>query len=427
MRERSALRRRMRHRQASGVCAAALAWLAIVGLIQPAAARQTFDAWRTALWPDARAFGITRQTFDAAFHGLTPDTSLPDLVHSATKQPPKRGQAEFTRPPQAYVNDARIARLAVTGRRLAAKYRAVLDKIEARFGVDRAAILAIWGRETAYGAYQVRHDAIRALATQAYMGRRADMFRLELLHALKMLQDGVVTRENFKASWAGATGLTQFMPSEFDKLAVDIDGDGRRDIWTVPDALASAANQLAAKGWITGRTWGYEVTVPKGVTCAEDGPPRTKAVRAWVARGVTRVAGRKFTRQALGYDTFLFSPGGGMGPTFLVTENFMVFKAYNTSDLYALFVGHLMDRIKGGGPFIAGWERITQLPTRQIAAIQTILQREGYAIAKIDGFIGPNTRSQIGTYQLRHGLTVDCWPSIGLLRTMQRRASSTLR
>ena len=392
--------------------------------VVPAHARPSFEAWRAALWPDARAFGITRDTFDSAFRGVTPDKSLPDLVRPSGKKIPGRGQAEFTRPPQAYVDHARIARLAKTGRDLARKYSRVLDKIEARFGVDRAAILAIWGRETAYGTYKVRHDAIRALATQAYMGRRADMFRQELLFALKMLQDGVVTRERFRTSWAGATGLTQFMPSEFDKLAVDIDGDGRRDIWSVPDALASAANQLAAKGWISGRTWGYEVRLPKGVTCAEDGPPRAKPIRAWTGRGVRRVAGRTFTRESLDSETFLFSPGGGMGPTFLVTENFMVFKRYNMSDLYALFVGHLMDRIQGGGRFIQGWERITQLPTRQIAAIQRILQREGYAIEKIDGFIGPNTRSQIGTYQLRKGLPVDCWPSANLLATMQRLSSA---
>lgn len=416
-----------RHKRHRASFLAALVCLLALPLDPAAASGPTFDVWRTALWPDARAFGITRETFESAFRGVTPDTSLPDLVRPTGKPAPKRGQAEFTRPPQAYVDDARIARLAATGRKLAKKYRTILDKIEARFGVDRAAILAIWGRETAYGTYQVRHDAIRALATQAYMGRRADMFRQELLYALKMLQDGVVTRERFKASWAGATGLTQFMPSEFDKLAVDIDDDGRRDIWSVPDALASAANQLAAKGWISGRTWGYEVTLPKGVTCAEDGPPRTKPVRDWVARGVRRVAGRKFSAQALGYDTFLFSPGGGMGPTFLVTENFMVFKAYNMSDLYALYVGHLMDRIKGGGRFVTGWDRITQLPTRQIAGIQEILQREGYAIAKIDGFIGPNTRSQIGTYQLKHALPIDCWPSANLLKIMQQRTSKHAR
>ena len=409
----------------NGSCLLA-ATLCLASLLHASAAtaRPSFEAWRDALWPDARAFGITRETFDNAFRGVTPDKSLPDLVRPSGKEIPSRGQAEFTRPPQAYVDDARIARLAATGRDLARKYSGVLDKIEARFNVDRAAILAIWGRETAYGTYQVRHDAVRALATQAYIGRRAEMFRQELLFALKMLQDGVVSRKRFRTSWAGATGLTQFMPSEFDKLAVDIDGDGRRDIWSVPDALASAANQLATKGWITGRTWGYEVRLPKGITCAEDGPPRAKPIRAWASRGVRRVAGRTFTRASLTYETFLFSPGGGMGPTFLVTENFMVFKRYNMSDLYALFVGHLMDRILGGGRFIQGWERITQLPTRQIAAIQRILQREGYAIAKIDGFIGPNTRSQIGAYQLRNGLPVDCWPSAKLLATMQRLSSA---
>jgi hypothetical protein len=180
---------------------------------------------------------------------------------------------------------------------------------------------------------------------------------------------------------------------------------------------------LRQKGWLAGVTWGYEVTLPAAVTCAEDGPARTQPISAWHARGVRRVAGRKFSAEQLRQKAFLFSPGGGMGPVFLATENFLVFKRYNMSDLYALFVGHLADRIAGGGKFVEGWQRITQLPTRQIAAIQSVLKRDGFAISKIDGRIGPNTRSQIGQYQLRHNLSVDCWPSAGLLSAMQAQST----
>ena len=393
----------------------------------PAAAssRPDFATWRTQLWPDAERFGIRRETFDQAFKGLTPDLSLPDLIRAAVPNKKPRGQAEFTRRPQDYVREKSIQRLAATGRRLAVKHKATLAKIAARFGVPAAVVLAIWGRETAYGGYRPRHDAIRALATQAYVGRRHEMFRRELLFALKMLDDGVIARQHFRASWAGAFGLTQFMPSEYEALAVDLDGDGRKDVWSIADALASAANQLKQKGWQSGQSWGYEVTTPSGVTCAEDGPLQAKPIATWHARGVRRVAGRTFASHHQALSAFLFSPGGGMGPVFLATENFLVFKRYNTSDLYALFVGHLADRIAGGGRFVRSWGRIKQLPGKQIAAIQSILKQEGFAIGKIDGRIGPNTRSQIGRYQLREKLTVDCWPSAALLATMRQRNTTT--
>lgn len=396
-------------------------WSALFAGQASASDRPDFATWQAQLWPDAKRFGIRRNTFEQAFKRLTPDLSLPDLIRPARPDKKPRGQAEFTRRPQDYVREKSIQRLAATGRRLAVKHKTTLARIEQRFGVPAAVVLAIWGRETAYGDYRLRHDAIRALATQAYLGRRHEMFRRELLFALKMLEDGVVQRKDFRASWAGAFGLTQFMPSEYETLAVDLDGDGKKDVWSVADALASAANQLKQKGWQTGQSWGYEVTLPAAVTCAEDGPLQARPIAAWRARGVRRVAGRTFTNQLLANSAFLFSPGGGMGPVFLATENFLVFKRYNTSDLYALFVGHLADRIAGGGRFVRAWGGIKQLPGKQIAAIQTILQQQGYAISKIDGRIGPNTRSQIGRYQLREKLSVDCWPSAALLTTMRKR------
>lgn len=383
--------------------------------------RPDFATWREQLWPDVQRFGIRRQTFDQAFKNLTPDLSLPDLDRPKTTGYKPRGQPEFTRRPQDYVREKSIRRLATIGRRLAIEHKATLAKIEKRFGVPGAVVLAIWGRETAYGGYRLRHDAIRALATQAYIGRRHDMFRRELLFALKMLDDGVVSRSQFRASWAGAFGLTQFMPSEYEALAVDLDGDGRKDIWSAADALASAANQLKQKGWQSGRSWGYEVTLPPEVTCAEDGPSQASPIAVWQQRGVRRVADREFRADLHAMSAFLFSPGGGMGPVFLATENFLVFKRYNMSDLYALFVGHLADRIAGTARFVRGWGGIKQLPRKQIAAIQTVLKDEGFAIGKIDGRIGPNTRSQIGRYQLREKLDVDCWPSAKLLKTMRRR------
>ena len=210
------------------------------------------------------------RTFDKAFAGVEPDFSIPDLVLPGKVE--DKGQAEFTRTPAQYVNAAYLAKLADQGKALLVKHRDALEKIERELGVQRQFVLAIWGRETAFGAHRSPHYAVQVLATQAYAGRRKDMFRNELIHALKMLEDGILTRETMKSSWAGAMGLTQFMPSEYYGLAYDLDGDGRKDIWnSVPDALASAANQLRYRGWVAGQSWAYEVRLPPEVTCRSEG------------------------------------------------------------------------------------------------------------------------------------------------------------
>jgi lytic murein transglycosylase len=405
--------------------ASALLMAGVLGaatLAVPPALAETFAEWRAGLWPDAKAFGISRATFDAAFKGLEPDLGLPDLIVPGRKKDPVKGQAEFTRPPQAYLSRKYIAKLAEQGRALARQHAATLARIKSDLGVAPQVVLAIWGRETAFGRYNLPHDAIRALATQAFTGRRKEMFREELLYALRMLDMRVIERRKFRASWAGAVGLTQFMPSEYFTLAYDLDRDGRKDIWSIPDALASAAHQLRKKGWEPGRTWGFEVTLPKSVTCAMDGPSGARTIAEWAKQGVRRTAGRRFPATYLKTEAFLFTPGGGLGPAFLVMENFMVFKRYNPSDLYALFVGHLADRIAGGSDFTSGWGKIHQLPARRIAAIQDHLKRTGYAISKVDGKIGANTRSQIGRYQVDHKLAVDCWPTARLLTHMRADA-----
>jgi lytic murein transglycosylase len=286
-------------------------------------------------------------------------------------------------------------------------------------------VLAIWGRESAFGSHRSPHYAIRALATQAWLGRRKDLFRSELIYALKLLEDGVRTREEMNASWAGAMGLTQFMPSEYYTLAYDLDGDGRKDIWgSVPDALASAANQLRAKGWVPGQPWGFEVRLPANTSCRLEGPPYTRTVREWAKLGVARTRGRAFPDTALDAQAFVLTPGGAHGPAFLALENFMVIKRYNMSDLYALFVGDLADRIGGAGTFEVRWGAVRQLSSRSIEEIQERLQARGYAISKVDGKAGMNTRALIGDYQSASRLKVDCWPSEALLRHLRNAAAA---
>jgi len=412
----------------SGRWAGLLVWLPLllaIVLTGDVARAQGGDAFRQFLagvWPEAQAAGVSRATFDAALRGVEPDLALPDLMLPGKAD--VKGQAEFTKTPAQYLSAAYLANLSAEGRSLATRHELWLAKIEKELGVQRQFVLAIWGRETAFGSHRSNYYIIRALATQAYLGRRKDMFRSELIYALKMLQDGVRTRDTLTGSWAGAMGLTQFMPSEFYNLAYDLDGDGRADIWTsVPDALGSAANQLRAKGWVPNQSWGYEVRLPKDVSCLQEGPDNTRSVAEWMHLGVVRSAGA-FPAEALDQQAFILTPAGAYGPAFLALENFLVIKRYNMSDLYALFVGNLGDRIAGGGAFVTPWADVQQLSTRGIEGIQEKLQVLGYAVAKIDGKAGMNTRALIGAYQKANGLKVDCWPTEALLTHVRAKAAA---
>ncbi len=396
---------------------------AAVLLGSPTARAEEFAKWLQGTWPDAQKAGVSRSTFDTATRGLTPDLSLPDLALPGREKTSAAGQAEFTKPPQDYLNRDYLARLAGTGRGLAAKHAVTLERIEKAIGVDRYSLLAIWGRETAYGAAKDKLDAIRSLATEAWTGKRAGTFREEFILALKMLQDGV-KREDMKSSWAGAMGLTQFLPSEYYKYAVDFDGDGRKDIFhSVPDALASAARQLEGKGWQRMQAWGYEIRIPEGSDCSLEGPTQERPLREWAKLGFKRASGQPWTEAQLGQTAYLMSPAGGYGPSFLVTQNFKVIRLYNTSDLYAVFVGHLGDRIAGGGDFVTAWGGAGPQRTHIVAEIQERLKALGAEVEKIDGKIGSNTRKVIGSYQRSKGLKVDCWPSEALLTHLRGVAS----
>jgi len=400
-----------------------LALSALAGFLPGEARAQTSSDFRRfleTLWPEAQAMGVSRPTFDAALRGVEPDLALPDLVLPGKGD--VKGQAEFTKTPAQYLSAPYLAKLTDEGRALERQHAQWLAKIERELGVQPQFVLAIWGRETAFGAHRSSYYVVKALATQAYLGRRKDLFRTELLYALKMLQDGVRTRETLTGSWAGAMGLTQFMPSEFYTVAYDLDGDGRKDIWgSVPDALGSAANQLRAKGWVPGQTWGYEVRLPKSVSCLLEGPDNAKPVSEWIKLGVTRVNG-DFPARALDQQAFVLTPAGLYGPAFLALENFLVIKRYNMSDLYALFVGNLGDRVAGGGPFVTPWADIQQLSAKGIEGIQEGLQSMGYPVAKIDGKAGMNTRSLIGAYQKANNIKIDCWPTEALLAHMRTKA-----
>jgi lytic murein transglycosylase len=383
------------------------------------AADAAFTQFIASLWPEAQAAGVSRATFDAETRGLEPDYKLPDLILPGRPATGAPSQAEFVQVPADYIKEAAIARLASDGQKLMAKHRAALDGIEQRFGVPASVVLAIWGRETDFGRYALPYDTLRVVATQAYVGRRKDTYRNEFILALKILGEGAVTRKEFRSSWAGATGYTQFLPSEYYKHGVDLDGDGKVDIWhSVPDALASAAQQLVNKGWQPGVRWAYEVRAPGNVDCTMGVPEVTKPIDEWLRAGFAPVRGQKLSAAEQAQPASLLQPEGVYGPAFLTTKNYFVIKEYNFSDLYVLYVGHLSDRMGTPLPFATPWSASTQLRTKDVEAMQSHLTRIGLYKDKLDGKAGMQTRAALGAYQKSAGLKVDCWPSEAVLKSM---------
>jgi lytic murein transglycosylase len=397
-----------------------LAVSAALAFPRAAAADVDFTAWLQSLWPQAQALGVSRATFDAATQGLEPDLTLPDLVLPGRPERPSAGQPEFVETPADYLKEPAIERLAAQARKLYEQYRAPLTAIEQQYGVPPTILLAIFGRETDFGRSVDTRNAIRVLATQAWLGRRKEKFHDEFLAALQIVQSGKVKIADMRSSWAGAMGLTQFMPSDFLKYAVDFDGDGRADIWhSVPDALASAAKQLVGEGWQSGVHWAYEVHPPADVDCTIGVPDHTLAIGDWLKHGFTPAYGRTLSAAERAEPASLLQPAGLYGPSFLATRNYFAIKEYNFSDLYVLFVGHLSDRIADPRPFETPWSNVAQLPTSDLDRMQQILTERSYYHDKIDGKAGMLTRAALGEYQKRNGLKVDCWPTAAVLRQME--------
>ena len=366
-----------------------------------------FDRFIRDFWPTANAAGISAQTYNAVFTGLTPDNDTLRLMNK---------QSEFVKPIWDYLDSAVSETRIEKGRELLEEYGDVLRRIEARYGVDREAVLAIWGMETNYGGFMGRHNVIQALATLAYAApRRTDFWRRELITALGIVQAGHVNFKDMEGSWAGAMGHTQFMPSSWKAYAADYDGDGRRDIWTsIPDALASTAAYLKKHGWRTGKTWGYEVVLPRGFDYRKADGEKTLTLGQWSNKGIRRANGQPFPRPD--DRSVLVLPAGANGPAFLMLRNFYVIKRYNNATAYALAVGHLADRIIGGGAFAGDWSRDHMpLNRTETAQLQEYLNRKGFNVGAADGKVGPATRRGIRAYQSARGLVPDGYASVVLL------------
>jgi lytic murein transglycosylase len=406
--------------------AAVLAILTLVGLASPTTAAPIDDQFRTwlgnDLWPEAKAAGISQKTFDAAFAGVKPNLKLPDLVMPGKKPktPKKQHQAEFGSP-GSYFAEKTVKAVTAGGRSRAASNAKTLAAIEARYGVPGEIVLAVWGRESGFGAAKLPYDAFEVLGTKAFMATRKDMFRKEVLAALEIVQRGLVARNAMKSSWAGALGQPQFMPTSFLKHAVDFDGDGHPDIWnSTPDTLASIANYLVNYGWQKGRDWGFEVAVPQSVSCSLEGPDRGKPISQWAAMGIARINGKAFPGHEAKAEGFLLMPAGRNGPAFIVTPNFYVLKEYNMSDLYALFIGHGADRIAyGDRTFSGSWGAVGGLYRSDIAALQRSLEGKGYDVGSADGLPGFKTRRSIGDWQAKSGLKPTCFPDAELVKALK--------
>ncbi|AUM74286.1 lytic murein transglycosylase [Paracoccus jeotgali] len=368
------------------------------------------QAWVKSFRPRAIASGVRPEVYDNAmrFARYNPDVIRLD-----------RKQAEFSRPVWEYLDSAASDSRTSKGRALAGNLSGTLGRIEARYGVDRNIVMAVWGMESNFGANRGKMQIIPSLATLAYDGRRGEMFAKQLVAALQIIQAGDTDPQHMLGSWAGAMGHTQFMPTSYLSYAVDFTGDGKRDIWSddPTDSLASTAAYLKRSGWVTGLPAVVEVRLPGGFNYGQTGRGNVKSGATWAAQGVRAVDGRSLPSGGI------IAPAGAKGPAFLVTRNFMAIRAYNASDNYALGVAMLANRI-GGGPGIVGSfpREAGALTHNQKEEVQRRLNRLGYNVGEPDGAIGEKTMAAIKAFQQRIGVSPDGYANADLLKQLQARS-----
>lgn len=380
--------------------------------IQLSTSNTRFANWVKAFRGRAIAKGIKASVFDRAFRGVKYDKAI------IAKD---RNQSEFTKQIWDYLDSAASPVRVENGIKALRKYKKTLGQIEARYGVEKEVVAAIWGLESTYGTRRGDIDVIEAMATLAFDGRRGKFFEAQLIAALKILQSGDVNPRAMKGSWAGAMGHTQFIPTSYLALAQDFNGDGKRDIWSddPTDALASTAAYLAKFGWRKGQPWGVEVTLPKGFNYGLASRKIRKNPSDWAALGVRAASGGVVPNHG---SASLLLPAGSKGAAFMIFNNFAVIERYNKADAYVIGVGHLSDLLAGGPPIKASWPRgYAPLSFKEKKEMQRRLKRKGFALEKIDGIIGPNTVNQIRAFQTSVGVTPDGFPSQKLLKLLRGR------
>ncbi len=372
-----------------------LLWLAAA---LPAAADPDFTRCLDGLKPQAAAAGIRADTFERHTAGLVPD---PTVLESLDFQP------EFRTPLWDYLAGLVDQERVDDGRALLAEHRELLERVQAQYGVDPETVVAVWGVESNFGRTFGKKPLVASLATLSCAGRRQAFFRGELFATLKLIQSGDLLPEGLVGSWAGAFGHTQFMPSTYARIAVDFDGDGRRDlVGSIPDALASTANYLKRSGWRSGQPWGREVILPEGFESAVNGRQARRPLSYWRGLGVPAAPGGDGVPADAA--TALLLPTGKQGPAFLVHKNFDAIYSYNAAESYALAIAHLSDRLRGGGPWVTPWPTDDPgLSRRERRELQELLVARGHDIGEVDGMIGTRSREALKLEQARLGLPAE--------------------
>ena len=362
------------------------------------------EEWLAGFRVRALEAGIPAATFDAALRGVEFNEKVVER---------DRSQNEFTKTIWDYLDTAVSTDRVALGLKAIAANRDLLDRIEAEYGVEKEVVVAVWGLESAYGTYRGDLPVLGSLATLAYEGRRGAFFEAELIAALRIVDGGHVDR--FTGSWAGASGHTQFMPSSWEKFAVDFDGDGKRNLWgdDPADALASTANYLRHWGWQKGQPWGVEVSLPEGFDYDQTTERVVKPVTDWQAMGVRLVTGGDLPDHGPGS---ILLPGGHRGAAFLIWPNFQVIEKYNTADAYVVAIGNLADQLRGGLPIQADWPRdLRALTLEERKALQDLLTRAGFDAGGVDGRMGPKTVAAVKAFQKARGMVPDGYPSLEVL------------
>lgn len=364
------------------------------------ASQNNFQNCLANLRSQAVARGVSGSTYDRYTQNLSPDYSVIERLNY---------QPEFSTPIWDYLSGLVDEERVQLGRQKLQQHREVLNRVAATYGVPAETVVAVWGVESNFGDISGKYPLLQALGTLSCEGRRQSYFRGEFFTTMKLLQRGDVREEQLKGSWAGAFGHTQFMPSTYDELAVDFDGDGRRDlVSSIPDALASTANFLSKRGWQSGQLWGFEVKIPQGMSVSGEGRRNKKSLSSWNNQGVVRADGSALVQGNLSQSSQagLLAPAGPSGPVFLVFKNFDAIYSYNAAESYALAIAHLSDRLQGKGSFMATWPTDDPGTSRaERREIQQFLLNRGYDIGAVDGLIGDKTRQAIRQEQQRLGLS----------------------
>lgn len=373
---------------------------ALAGAQTPAAGQgdPAFDRCLQSIALSAREQGIATEQLAPLLAGLSPDRSVLALLDR---------QPEFTTPVWDYLAALVDTQRIDDGRQRLAEHAGLLQSVEATYGVPAATVVAVWGVESDYGRVFGQRPLLQSLATLACEGRRQAFFRSELLALLRLLAAGDLSAEGLTGSWAGAFGHTQFMPSTYARIAVDGDGDGRRDlVASIPDALASTANYLKRSGWRSGQPWGVEIRLPAGFDQRLAGRSKRQPLSQWRALGLRlhdggplQVAGIADTDRAA-----VILPAGRTGPALLVFRNYDAIYSYNAAESYALAIATLADQLQGLPGFSTPWPTDDPgLDRAQRRALQQLLLARGHAIGQVDGMIGSATRRAIVIEQQRLG------------------------